>query len=76
MPKNNRKRTAAEIRAYWKGYGAGFVGVDLTSREGELLTDPYFLKDNDLLQKSLLNGIAAGWRERKKRLNTRKGRRN
>lgn len=77
MPKNNRKRTPAEIRAYWKGYGAGLMGVRFTGQDFDLLVDPYFgtKKDNDLLQKSLLNGLSQGLLARKQKLNARKGRR-
>ena len=63
-----RKHSPAEVRAFWQGYGAALTGAKLTGEDADLLLDPYFSKDNDALQKSVLNGYAKGEQTRRKRL--------
>ena len=71
---SERKHSPAEIRAYWKGYGAGLTGLDsFTSKNANLLLDPYYLdSDNDALQMSVLRGLTDGQRARRKKMKSKR----
>lgn len=68
---SERKHSPAEVRAYWQGYGAALTGAKLIGKDADLLLDPYFTKDNDALQKSVLNGYAKGEQVRRRKLKKR-----
>ena len=72
--KSERKHSPAEIRAYWKGYGAGLTGLDsFTSKNANLLLDPYYLgRDNGALRMSVLRGLLDGQLARRKKMKSKR----